>query len=89
LRIDIPERQAVVSAIHEEIFGERRARREAKPAPGPVIPINLEDTALLGKARKEKDGARFMALYDCSDWRAEGFQSQSEADLWLTGKLAF
>lgn len=87
----IKSRQAEIDAVHAAVFAERRAKRErshqhARPAAGSV---NLDDAALLDKARKAKNGARFAALYDHGDWQGQGFSSQSEADLALCGMLAF
>jgi putative DNA primase/helicase len=53
------------------------------------MPTNFDDATLLNKARKAKDGAKFASLYDRGDWKGQGYPSQSEADLWLAGKLAF
>jgi putative DNA primase/helicase len=86
----VAERQAPVDAIHAEVFGERQRKRSAQPGPAaPNTPTNVDDAALLDKARKAKDGAKFAALYYRGDWQGQGYPSQSEADLWLAGKLAF
>jgi P4 family phage/plasmid primase-like protien len=86
----IAKRQAEVDAIHSEVFSERQRKRSVRGGPGaPRLPTSLDDVALLTKARKAKAGAKFSALYDRGDWQGQGFPSQSEADLWLTGRLAF
>ena len=86
----IAERQAEVSAIHSELFGERQHRRSAQRGLAtPTLPTNIDDTTLLDKARHANDGAKFAALYDRGDWSGQLYPSQSEADLWLAGKLAF
>jgi putative DNA primase/helicase len=85
---EIQDRQAEIAAIHAEVF--KREGSQGDAAARPATPsLSLDDAALLDKARKAKDGPRFIALYDRGDWRAGGFPSQSEADLWLAGKLAF
>jgi putative DNA primase/helicase len=86
---EIREAQEAIDEIHGAIFAERRAKHEqasARPAPGSV---NLDDVALLEKARASRNGGKFAALYDRGDWKSQGFPSQSEADLCLAGMLAF
>lgn len=83
--LPIADGQAVVNAIHTEIF----AVREQPSATTVSGTTTLGDTALLEKARWSRDAARFIALYDQGDWQGQGFPSQSEADLWLASRLAF
>jgi putative DNA primase/helicase len=40
-------------------------------------------------ARSAKNGEKFSVLYDRGEWEAQGFSSQSEADLWLVSRLAY
>ena len=91
--IEIADRQAEVEAIHAEIFAERIAKRAAAEAGARANRTartnNLDDDALLDKARRSKNGDRFSALYDRGDWKTLGFPSPSEADLALCSMLAF
>ena len=82
-------RQDAVTAVHAKVFAERIARREGagrrridKTTEG------LADSELLERARKAKNGADFVALYDRGGWKGR-YPSQSEADLALCTSLAF
>jgi putative DNA primase/helicase len=84
----IAERQSEVNAIHAEIFAQRNRQRDQRSARvGSAIPNNLDDVALLNKARKAKHGVKFSALYDVGDTAA--YKSRSEADFALCSMLAF
>jgi len=82
-------RQAEVEALHAKTFGTRR--KETTP-PAPTAPfecggVDLDDDALLEKARAAKNGGRFARLHDAGD--TSGYPSPSEADLALCSYLAF
>ena len=89
----INERQDAINAVHAEVFAARIAKRAATEsgprATGTAKATNLDDRALLDKARHAKNSERFCALYDRGDWKALGFPSPSEADLALCSMLAF
>jgi putative DNA primase/helicase len=88
----INRRQDAIDAVHAAVFAERTAKREADAAYArahAAKPVDLDDAALLERARRAKNGARFIALYDDGDWEGEGFPSQSEADLALCSMLGF
>jgi putative DNA primase/helicase len=86
-RRSIMDRQHEVNAIHGEIFTTTRAPTRHQQA---VTGYSAHtDDALLKLARAAKNGARFSALYDCGDWRGQGYPSQSEADLALCTLLAY
>jgi len=84
--LPIADRQAVVDVIHAEIFP---AREQQSTCLTSTSTSTLGDETLLISARAAANGTRFAALYDAGDWRGQGFPSQSEADLWLAGSLAF
>jgi primase-polymerase (primpol)-like protein len=67
----------------------QRLSRGHAPTNGTAKAANLNDRALLDRARHAKNSERFCALYDRGDWKALGFPSQSEADLALCSMLAF
>jgi primase-polymerase (primpol)-like protein len=89
----INERQDAINVVHAEVFAARIAKRAATEsgprANGTAKAANLDDRALLDKARHAKNGERFCALYDRGDWKTPGFPSPSEADLSLCSMLAF
>ena len=77
------ERQRQFNALCRELWPK------PKPKAGPTrtVPIDLDDEALLDKARNSRKGARFRRLFDQGDTR--GFDSVSEADWSLTNTLIF
>jgi hypothetical protein len=91
--IDIRENQEAIDSVHAEVFAERNARRQRGTSnntkSGGTNSSNADDVALLDKARTAANGARFSELFDRGNWQGERFSSQSEADLWLCGTLAF
>jgi putative DNA primase/helicase len=90
---EVESRQQAVDEIHAEVFADRAKRREMNgTAHAPTQPNNLDDEALLDKARSAKNGDKFTALYDVGAWQAQRYLSQSEADaalvtllMWWTG----
>lgn len=80
---------AAVEAVHASVFAERIANREtAKRRSSVNTAVSLADSELLERARKSKNGADFIALYDRGAWKGR-YTSQSEADLALCTSLAF
>jgi hypothetical protein len=77
------ERQRELNALCRELW----SKPKAKPGPTRTVPIDLDDEALLEKARNSRKGARFSKLYDYGD--ASDFKSTSEADWSLTNSLIF
>ena len=54
-----------------------------------TAPISASDEEQLERARRSRNGAAFISLYDAGDWQSQGFSSQSEADLTLCSMLRF
>ena len=50
--------------------------------------VGHSDAEILARAMRARDGQDFSALW-AGSWKAQGYTSQSEADLALCGKLAF
>ena len=76
--------------LPERAQGERQGRRKNDHAHAERNGhLRLDDQRILYKARSASNGDSFRALYDDGDWQGEGFESQSEADLSLCGRLAF
>ena len=90
----VEDRQAVLDAVHKEIFGEGDAARETEATPPAATPappspsLSLTDTALIEKAKAAKNGGDFAALWR-GDWKGAGYGSQSDADAALLGMLRF
>jgi primase-polymerase (primpol)-like protein len=81
--LTIEARQDELDALHAEVFGTRR------PTPDrPTVSIldNLDDAAIIRKAKAAANGEKFEKLWD-GDW--SDYESQSEADLALCSTLAF
>lgn len=85
-RATIHERQRQVDALHDSLFASR-------PAQPPVTTVGCgggeADDALLDRARRASNGAKFSTLFDAGDWQRLGYPSQSEADFALASLLAF
>lgn len=82
--LTIEARQQELEALHASIFKKQEVERQAASAP--QTPIDLDDAALIEKARNAANGRAFEAL-----WRgdASDYDSGSEADLALCNMLAF
>ena len=78
----IEARQPRLDALYKEIFPQKAvpARKTTQ-----AQPVNLDDAALLAKARATKNGADFDRLWNGD---ISGYDSHSEADLALCGALA-
>jgi uncharacterized protein DUF3987/primase/DNA polymerase family protein len=82
----IEARTAELAAFHKEIFGLKIPVSENITSANGNRPLDLDDAALLDRARAAKNGPKFNTL-----WTGDitGFPSQSEADLALTEMLCF
>jgi len=80
----IAERQAVIEALHGELFPPKP--QPARPINTPASPVILSDQEIIERAEGARNAAKFAAL-----WRGDirGYQSQSEADLALCSILGF
>jgi putative DNA primase/helicase len=79
----IEERSAEIKALYAWLKADEPVSRAASLPPAPV---NLNDAALIEKARTAANGARFERLWN-GDW--SDYPSQSEADLALCSHLDF
>jgi putative DNA primase/helicase len=82
----IEERTAELAALHASTF-PTNGNGTARPSPPqPSAPLDLDDAALLDKARAARNGAKFSTL-----WAGDpsGHASHSEADQALCNLLAF
>jgi putative DNA primase/helicase len=82
-------RQAAVDAIHAHVFRDRIARRREariRQLVRNARSVCEGDARLLERARRARNGDKFVRLFDCGAWQAD-YPSQSEADLWLLGQL--
>ena len=79
----IENRQDAIDAIHRQMFPKVYPPAPTRN-PGPAQPVNLDDAALLAKARAAKNGPDFYRL-----WRGDksGYPSHSEADAALASHL--
>jgi hypothetical protein len=85
-QLEALQRRVVEEAGQERERGQARHRnRRAQPAAGRAV--DLDDEALLAKARAAANGELFRRLYDRGD--ASGYESPSEADQALCNLLAF
>lgn len=82
----IERRQAAVSGLFQEMFGQ--SKQEPKPVPATVGNLTLTDNELIEKASRAKNGAAFAALWR-GGWEGAGYGSPSEADAALLGLLRF
>lgn len=79
----IEERSAEINALYVWLKANEAADRQG---PLPPAPVNLDDAALIEKAKTAANGAKFERLWN-GDW--SDYPSQSEADLALCSQLAF
>ena len=86
---EIRECQQAIEGVHAAIFTERNSNREANSKSNCAATITASDAEQLERARKSKDGEKFIRLCDLGDWKGEGYASQSEADQALCGMLGF
>jgi hypothetical protein len=81
----IAHRQAELETIYQTLFPKKAT---VKKQPTQTSPLKLDDAQLLELARKAKDGAKFIALYDRGDTSSYG-NDDSRADAALCLFLAF
>ncbi len=79
----VEERQSVLDAWHAETFPPAG---KASAYTGPVRPLDLTDSELLGKIARSKQALKFGRLWAGN---TDDYRSGSEADLALCGMLAF
>jgi len=88
---ELGERTAELAGLHARLFGggAQNGRQAAKNTHrrGGGAGVELDDQALLKRARTAKDGGKFARLW-AGQWQGE-YASQSEADLALCNLLAF
>lgn len=79
---DVADRQAELAALHAETFPAIAVVR-----PAPSSPANMDDFALLEKARNARNGAKFARVWngDITDYGGD----ESAADFGLASMLAF
>lgn len=82
--LTIEDRQSETDTLHAEIFGKKETSPLALS--GPINHHSLNNSDLLQKAFRSKNGEKIRQLYN-GKW--ESYQSQSEADLALCQHLAF
>lgn len=82
-----PEAQAALDALVARFFPQEEKSPEPTTYGGAQASPTVDDSALIEKARRSKNGDQFSRLYDHGD--ISGFQSHSEADLALSNALAF
>ena len=82
----IEERSAELAVFHQRWLASGDTPRAL---PLRNAPVDVDDDALLERARRAANGAKFVLLFDHGDWRGAGHESQSEADLALVSMLAF
>ena len=83
--IPIKRRQRALERLYARITSKNP--QENSEASREAVNVPIEDAALVEKARRAGNGAKFRKLYDEGD--ASGHVSESEADLALMGILAF
>ncbi len=84
VRAEITENQAAVDYLLEK-YGKQK-RNAPVAVYRPSEPLNLSDREIIRHAMKN---AKFAAIYSKTEAWKEWFPSQSEADLWLCGMLAY
>ena len=79
----IEERSAEIRALHAWLKADEASGRQG---PLPSAPVDLDDAALIEKARTAANGSKFERLWS-GDW--SDYPSHSEGDLALCSQLAF
>lgn len=84
----IEPRQREIDTFHARVFAEQLAKSKSGASRGQSVPVDLDDTQLLDKARNAKNGPAFRALYDSGSASGHG-DNRSSADLALCNHLAY
>jgi primase-polymerase (primpol)-like protein len=84
----IESRQEELDAIRAELFPPEVKSNGNLLSPAAVPSTSLDDVELLERARKARNGAKFIALYDRGDPSGHA-EDESAADLALCNMLAF
>ena len=84
---EILDRQAELTALHEELFSRQHNRELNKTSTQPSS-LPDSDDQLLAKALNAQNGLKFGRLWR-GVWQGGAYPSQSEADLALCSHLAF
>ena len=82
---EMEERGEQLAAVLEK-YMVRPKTKKTTPPPDPSGPVEMDDVALIEKAKKGRNGAQFAALWSGD---ISGYPSHSEADLALCNWLAW
>ena len=82
----LEERGEQLAAVLEKYMVRPRAQTPKPQTQTPIAPVELDDLALIERAKRSKNGDAFVAL-----WAGDttGYKSRSEADIALCNMLAF
>lgn len=81
----LADRSKEIAGLFAEWFPDKSATLTPKSTSS--APVDLNDSALIDRIKRSKNGALFSALWD--DWETSGYTSHSEADIALCNMLAF
>lgn len=82
----IKDRTVELAAVHAKFLGAAAAEAADESGPAADADADLDDAALLERARRARNGAAFSRLWSGD---INGYPSPSEADLALSAHLAF
>ena len=82
---NLEERGEQLAAVLEKYMVRPQVKKPAPPAPSGGV-VDMDDQALIEKAKRGRNGAQFTALWNGD---TTGYQSKSEADIALCNMLAF
>lgn len=88
--LTVEHRQDQLSALHADVFGASKAKRDSAPREERDSRPRLgrADKALIERAKRAKDGTQFTLLWE-GRWKEAGYPSASEADQALCLRLAY
>ena len=81
----LADRSKEIAGLFAEWFPDKPATLTPKSTSS--APVDLNDSALIDRIKRSKNGVLFSALWD--DWETSGYTSHSEADIALCNMLAF
>jgi len=84
----IKSRQKELTEFYNELFVSKKSKDKSKKQTKTFTKKNFDDQNLLDLAFRAKNGEKFKNLWT-GNWQAEGYPSQSEADLAFCELLAF